>query len=153
MGLATVIVKTGQIPPTCSIWFHLGLLHTILGKRLGIKRIAMEHLTLTAVSLLLIGLTMSGTAYSQVPVWEREALIAIYNATDGDNWDPHYFGSSEGWDGPAGTECNWWGVTCSSGRVTELNLGWQFNQLLFKRANYLGYNFYSTHFFPRKISY
>ena len=87
-----------------------------------------NHLTLTAVSLLLIGLTMSGTAYSQVPVWEREALIALYNATDGDNWDPHYFGSSEGWDGPAGTECNWWGVTCSSGRVTELNLGYR-NQL------------------------
>jgi len=29
---------------------------------------------------------MSGTAYSQVPSWEREALIAIYNATDGENW-------------------------------------------------------------------
>jgi hypothetical protein len=46
----------------------------------------MKHLTLTAVSFLLIGLTMSGTAYSQVPVWEREALIAFYNATGGDNW-------------------------------------------------------------------
>jgi len=43
----------------------------------------MKHLTLTAVSLLLIGLTMSGIAYSQVPSWEREALIALYNATDG----------------------------------------------------------------------
>ena len=38
MGLATVIIKTGQIPPpTCSIWFHLGLLHTILDERLGIS--------------------------------------------------------------------------------------------------------------------
>jgi hypothetical protein len=34
-------------------------------------------------------------------------LIAFYDATDGDNWDPHYFGSSEGWDGPAGTENDW----------------------------------------------
>ena len=37
MGLATVIIKAGQIPhPTCSIWFHLGLLHTILDEQLGI---------------------------------------------------------------------------------------------------------------------
>jgi hypothetical protein len=62
----------------------------------------MKHLTLTAVSLLLIGLTMSGTAYSQVPAWEREALIAIYNATDGDNWS-----NKTGWLGDAGTECDW----------------------------------------------
>lgn len=57
-----------------------------MDERLGIKRIAMKHLTLTAVSLLLIGLTMSGAAYSQVPAWEREALIAFYNATGGENW-------------------------------------------------------------------
>ena len=36
MGLATVIVKAGQIPPTCSIRFHFRLLHTILDERLGI---------------------------------------------------------------------------------------------------------------------
>ena len=69
--------------PLAQGWFHLTPIHTILHGRLGIKRIAMKHLTLTAVSLLLIGLTMSGIAYSQVPSWEREALIALYNATDG----------------------------------------------------------------------
>ena len=62
----------------------------------------MKHLTLTAVSLLLIGLTTSGTAYSQVPVWEREALIAIYNALGGDNWGA----SNAGWLGDVGTECD-----------------------------------------------
>jgi len=30
MGLATVIIMGGQIPPTCPSRFHLGLLHTIL---------------------------------------------------------------------------------------------------------------------------
>jgi len=35
--LATVIIKAeGNTPPTCSIWFHPGLLHTILDERLGI---------------------------------------------------------------------------------------------------------------------
>ena len=79
----------------------------------------MKHLTLTAVSLLLIGLTMSGTAYSQVPVWEREALIALYNSTNGINWKVN-----TGWLGAAGTECNWYGVNCSSlsGSVVKITL-------------------------------
>ena len=35
MGLATVIIMGGQsLPPTCSIWFHLGLLHIILDERI-----------------------------------------------------------------------------------------------------------------------
>ena len=118
MGLATVIIKTGQIPPpTCPSRFHLGLLHTILDERLGIKRIAMKLLTSTAVSLLLIGLTMSGTAYSQVPSWEREALMALYNATRGYNWS-----IKVGWNGAAGTECDWYGVGCSYGHVSRLIL-------------------------------
>ena len=81
----------------------------------------MKHLTLTAVSLLLIGLTMGGTAYSQVPVWEREALIALYNATDGDNWVNQWGGAANtGWLGDPGTECDWYGVECTSGVITKL---------------------------------
>jgi Leucine rich repeat/Leucine rich repeat N-terminal domain len=38
---------------------------------------------------------------------EREALIALYKATNGDSWN-HRFG----WLGPPGTECTWHGVTC-----------------------------------------
>ena len=83
----------------------------------------MKLLTLTAVSLLLIGLTMSGTAYSQVPSWEREALIAFYNATDGDNWTgwpgPR---ANTGWLGDPGTECDWYGVYCTSGVITKLQI-------------------------------
>ena len=75
----------------------------------------MKILTSAAVSLLLIGLTMSGTAYSQVPQIEREALIALYNATDGENWI-----NNTGWLGDAGTECDWFGVHCSSPESTKL---------------------------------
>jgi len=77
----------------------------------------MKLLTSTAVSLLLIGLTMSGTAYSQVPSWEREALMALYNATRGYNWS-----IKVGWNGAAGTECDWYGVGCSYGHVSRLIL-------------------------------
>jgi hypothetical protein len=38
---------------------------------------------------------------------ERQALIALYEATDGSHWKNH-----EGWLGPAGTECSWRGVEC-----------------------------------------
>ncbi len=38
---------------------------------------------------------------------ERQALIDLYNATDGARWTDH-----SGWLGPAGTECQWHGVIC-----------------------------------------
>ena len=65
---------------------------------------------------------MSGTAYSQVPQIERDALIALYNSTDGANWK-----DNTGWMGAAGTECTWFGVTCSNNSVSRLSF-WQ-NQL------------------------
>ena len=51
------------------------------------------------------------------PETDREALIAIYNATDGDNW-----ANNDSWlsDAPIG---EWEGVTTDdNGRVTELSL-------------------------------
>ena len=47
---------------------------------------------------------------------DREALVALYNATDGENWD-----GSANWlsDAPLG---EWEGVTNDDGRVTELYL-------------------------------
>jgi hypothetical protein len=38
---------------------------------------------------------------------EREALVALYNATGGAGWVNH-----EGWLGPPGSECHWYGVLC-----------------------------------------
>ena len=47
---------------------------------------------------------------------EREALVALYNSTDGDNWT-----SNRGWLLSA-DPCSWFGVMCSSGHVTVLSL-------------------------------
>jgi len=66
--------------------------------------------------------SLASVSYSQVPAWEREALIAIYNATDGENWSG--YSSWTPWMGAAGTECDWWGVSCSNGSVTGLNLSY-----------------------------
>lgn len=54
---------------------------------------------------------------AQIPQIEREALVALYDITDGPNWT-----NNTGWAGSAGTECTWVGVTCDGGRVRELFL-------------------------------
>ena len=72
-----------------------------------------KTLVLSALFVLLISL--AGASYGQVPQIEREALVALYNSTDGANWK-----DNTGWLGEAGTECDWFGVTCSSGVVTRL---------------------------------
>lgn len=56
------------------------------------------------------------TAQTAVPVSECEALVAIYNSTDGDNWT-----SNNGW-GIDNNVCNWDHVTCDGGHVTVLSL-------------------------------
>ena len=48
---------------------------------------------------------------------QRESLIALYDATDGANWE-----DNAGWLSDS-DECNWYGVTCNgSGNVTKLEL-------------------------------
>ncbi len=52
-----------------------------------------------------------------VPIEEREALIAFYESTGGDDWD-----NNTNWRGEYGTECSWQGVRCEGGSVTEISL-------------------------------
>lgn len=51
-----------------------------------------------------------------IPVTECEALVSLYNSTDGDNWV-----DNSGW-GVDANPCNWVGVTCSSGSVVRIRL-------------------------------
>ena len=52
-----------------------------------------------------------------IPEIERDALIAIYESTDGEGWD-----RKDNWLGPPGSEPSWSGVTVENGHVTILNL-------------------------------
>jgi hypothetical protein len=56
-------------------------------------------------------------AVTEIPVVECEALIALYNSTDGANWN-----NNMGWN-VTQTPCSWFGVTCQGGYVTGLSLG------------------------------
>ena len=58
------------------------------------------------------------TAQAAIPQSEREALISLYNATNGDDWT-----NSDGWTGAPGTECDWHGVYCRGDVVFHLRLG------------------------------
>jgi Leucine-rich repeat (LRR) protein len=61
------------------------------------------------------------TSVTQIPQSECEALVALYDSTDGDNWLVN-----SGWL-ETNTPCSWYRVTCISGYVTEVRL-WD-NQL------------------------
>jgi len=54
-----------------------------------------------------------------IPTEERDALIALYNSTDGPNWI-----DSTNWLGTPGTECSWAGVTCDAdgNHIQQLDL-------------------------------
>ncbi len=58
-------------------------------------------------------------AQANIPVEEREALLALYQSTSGASWK-----SSPGWLGAWGTERNWYGVVCdpSNSTVLQVNL-------------------------------
>jgi len=61
------------------------------------------------------------TAVTEIPSTECEALIALYNSTDGANWWGNY-----GWN-ETNTPCSWSDISCSEGHVSALDLS--YNQL------------------------
>lgn len=46
-------------------------------------------------------------AHAAIPASERQALLEFYQATRGDQWK-----LKRGWNGAAGTECDWYGIDC-----------------------------------------
>jgi Leucine-rich repeat (LRR) protein len=55
-------------------------------------------------------------APAPIPTAEREALVALYNSTDGDDW-----ADNTGWLLSA-DPCGWFGVICSGGQVWRVDL-------------------------------
>jgi len=97
--------------------------------RFAIKIIA-AAISCLAVFLVTVGLAHAGDVPSeatprdfscmevtQIPLADCQALVALYNNTNGAQW-----GSSWGWL-QTNTPCTWGGVTCVEGRVGSLILG------------------------------
>ncbi|MEN8218509.1 MAG: hypothetical protein ABFS56_19500 [Pseudomonadota bacterium] len=72
--------------------------------------------------IILLSTTIQAQAFdncstiTEIPTVECEALVALYNSTDGDNWT-----RNSGWL-ETNAPCGWYGVTCSGGHVSELHL-------------------------------
>jgi hypothetical protein len=61
---------------------------------------------------------------SNIPTSERQALLDFYTSTNGPSWT-----TSTGWNGAAGTECSWYGVTCDGAGTTVQQLALYGNNL------------------------
>ncbi|GAA4823198.1 hypothetical protein GCM10011365_24090 [Marinicella pacifica] len=66
----------------------------------------------------LVALFYGFIAQAAVPQAERDALVALYNSTDGDNWN-------ENTNWLVGDPCDnsWYGITCGVDTVTKIILG------------------------------
>jgi Leucine-rich repeat (LRR) protein len=73
-----------------------------------------------AAGLFLLPLSL----HAAIPAQERNALIDLYNSTNGANW-----ADKTGWLGAAGTECSWFGVTCDTDKTSVTRLSLTYNQL------------------------
>ena len=60
--------------------------------------------------------TFDCTTVSEIPQIECEALVALYESTDGPNWD-----NTTGWL-VTNTPCSWHGITCDGGQINQLRL-------------------------------
>lgn len=77
------------------------------------------------IGLFLVIVSVNGLQ-AAIPTSEREALISLYSATNGDNWT-RYSGWKQGTlepdgFGTIGTEGDWYGVDISDDSVTSINL-------------------------------
>lgn len=59
------------------------------------------------------------SAHAAIPASERAVLLNLYADTVGDAW-----ADTTGWNGPPGTECSWFGITCdaSQSTITSIDL-------------------------------
>ncbi len=99
--------------------------HSVVGKNL-IKKPTMGKQRLISIlcCMIILSFLLSVPVNAQltdIPLVERNALIDLYNNTDGDNWS-----NNTNWLGEPGTECDWYGVSCDTeeNHVTIINLAY-----------------------------
>ncbi|MFC1661569.1 putative Ig domain-containing protein, partial [Gemmatimonadota bacterium] len=69
-----------------------------------------------ALSVDVTAFTFDCATQTEIPLAECQALVTLYGATNGPSWT-----SSTGWLATP-TPCSWYGVTCTGGSVTNLDL-------------------------------
>ena len=72
------------------------------------------------IAALSVASSLVSVGHAAIPAAERAVLQALYTSTNGAGWT-----TSTNWNGAAGTECTWFGVSCNAGdgNVTRIQLG------------------------------
>ena len=82
----------------------------------------MNRFVTTAI-LLAVVVAHAPCVSAAIPTTERDALIALYNATNGAGWinRPNWRNAGDTDFNDPGTECTWWGVVCNpAGTAVEV---------------------------------
>lgn len=80
-------------------------------------KIIKVFLLLSFLSILNAQAVTDCSQVTEIPQVECEALIALYNSTDGGNWS-----DNSSWN-MNNTPCSWYGVACDGGYVSSISLG------------------------------
>jgi hypothetical protein len=92
------------------------------------RRSALARLA-AALAPLLFALAAS-SSHAQIPATERAVLIALYSSTNGAAWINNGGINGSSWNGAAGTECDWFGVTCGAGGLNVVSVNLPSNNLV-----------------------
>jgi IPTL-CTERM motif/Divergent InlB B-repeat domain len=106
-----------------ALWSRLFLLVSV-SLRSRVVRYA-RHAGAAIASLFVASIFIAPHAsHAVVPASERAALQALYTSTNGASW-----AVSTNWNGAVGTECTWFGVTCSAGDANVIYISLNLNGL------------------------
>jgi hypothetical protein len=91
-----------------------------MGRKSAGARIQAWYARLVLACLIL---STASVADAAIPASERQALIDLYNSTNGPRW------TASNWGGNVGYECTWGGVGCDSAQTTVVTLALESNNL------------------------
>ena len=78
-----------------------------------------------SIFVVVLNLFFASHCLAAIPAAERDVLLALYAAANGDNWI-----TNTNWNGAAGTECTWFGVSCDMAETTITGLDLSANNLV-----------------------
>jgi hypothetical protein len=84
---------------------------------------ALARVAMLAISLFLA--LSASRSHAVIPASERAVLQALYTSAGGASWT-----NNTGWNGAVGTECAWYGITCSAGDVNVIRINLAGNNLV-----------------------
>ena len=87
------------------------------------KRTLSPHRIASLIVSILLAL-ITTVVQATIPSSERTVLVALYTSTNGASWT-----TRTNWNGAAGTECTWYGVTCNVGGTTVTGINLSSNNL------------------------